>query len=240
MTPPPGFILAIADDSGIASPELMSGSSTESRRAKRYFDRLAPEYNRAFQRLGGVVNRFPRGRTFARRMEILEPLLRGLELEGKTVLDLGCGSGQVSLLAASHGARVHGIDIAPRMLDLARDSAREAGLDDRVEFEEGDILTATLPQADVTLLVGVVEYYRDYEELIGLAGRATRETIVIAHTTRVLYRMALRRVMFALQRASVHFHRAEDLVRAAEAAGFRLEREEREHAFTVLVFRRDG
>ena len=83
------------------------------------------------------------------------------------MLDLGCGSGQVSLLAASLGARVHGIDIAPRMLDLARDSARDAGVDDRVEFEEGDVLTASLPQADVTLLVGVVEYYRDYEELIG-------------------------------------------------------------------------
>jgi 2-polyprenyl-3-methyl-5-hydroxy-6-metoxy-1,4-benzoquinol methylase len=218
----------------------MAGSSSESRRAKRYFDRLAPEYNRAFERLGGIVNRFPRGRTFARRMEVLDGVLRGLELEGKTVLDLGCGSGQVSLLAASFGARVHGIDIAPRMLDLARESARDAGVDDRVEFEEGDVLTASLPQADVTLLVGVVEYYRDYEELIGRAARATRETLVVAHTTRVLYRMALRRIMFALQRASVHFHRADDLVRAAENAGFRVEREEREHAFTVLVLRRHG
>ena len=215
-------------------------AGTESTRAKRYFDRLAPEYNRAFERLGGVVNRFPRGRTFARRMEILESILRGLELEGKTVLDLGCGSGQVSLLAASLGARVHGIDIAPRMLDLARESAREARLDERVEYEEGDVLTAALPEADVTLLVGVIEYYRDYDELIARAARATRETLVVAHTTRVLYRMALRRIMFALQRASVHFHRAEELVQAAEAAGFRLKREEREHAFAVLVLRRDG
>jgi 2-polyprenyl-3-methyl-5-hydroxy-6-metoxy-1,4-benzoquinol methylase len=218
----------------------MAGPGTESSRAKRYFDRLAPEYNRAFERLGGVVNRFLRGRTFARRMEVLESVLRGLELEGKTVLDLGCGSGQVSVLAATLGARVHGIDIAPRMLELARYSVREAGLDDRVEFEEGDVLTASLPEADVTFLVGVVEYYRDYEQLIGRAARATRETIVVAHTTRVLYRMALRRIMFALQRASVHFHRAEDLVLAAEAAGFLLEREERQHAFTVLVLRRNG
>ena len=124
------------------------------------------------------------------------------------------------------------------MLDIARDSAREAGLDDRVEFEEGDVLTATLQQADVTLLVGVVEYYREYEEVIGGCARDARDA-------RGCPRRASStgwRFVGSCSRssASVHFHRAEDLVLAAEAAGFRLEREEREHAFTVLVLRRDG
>ena len=36
------------------------------------------------------------------------------------MLDLGCGTGSLSLLAAERGHRVTGIDSAPRMLELAR------------------------------------------------------------------------------------------------------------------------
>jgi SAM-dependent methyltransferase len=43
------------------------------------------------------------------------------------VLDLGCGTGSLSLLAAERGHHVTGIDRAPRMVDLAR--AKLAGRD---------------------------------------------------------------------------------------------------------------
>ncbi|WP_031486192.1 class I SAM-dependent methyltransferase [Streptomyces bicolor] len=36
------------------------------------------------------------------------------------VLDLGCGTGSVSLLAAEQGHRVTGVDLSPAMVDLAR------------------------------------------------------------------------------------------------------------------------
>ncbi|MCK1818611.1 class I SAM-dependent methyltransferase [Streptomyces sp. XM83C] len=36
------------------------------------------------------------------------------------VLDLGCGTGSLSLLAAERGHRVTGVDLSPRMLDRAR------------------------------------------------------------------------------------------------------------------------
>ncbi|MFI0240734.1 class I SAM-dependent methyltransferase [Streptomyces sp. NPDC016845] len=36
------------------------------------------------------------------------------------LLDLGCGTGSLSLLAAERGHRVTGVDFAPNMLDLAR------------------------------------------------------------------------------------------------------------------------
>jgi SAM-dependent methyltransferase len=43
------------------------------------------------------------------------------------VLDLGCGTGTLSLLAAEQGHRVTGVDLSPAMIDLAR--AKLAGRD---------------------------------------------------------------------------------------------------------------
>ena len=212
-------------------------------RAKEYFDKLAPEYDRAFQKQGrdplnALVNRFFRGRTFVRRMELLEDVLRGLDLGGKSVLDLGCGSGQVSLLAARLGANVHGVDIAPRMLAIARETAARTGLAERAHFVEGDVARAPLEGADVTLLIGVVEYYRDHAALLRRVADSARERLVVGHTSRVFYRMALRRLLFALEGSSLYFHPMTDVIASVEAAGMRLEREVKEHAFSLLVFRR--
>ncbi len=52
------------------------------------------------------------------------------------VLDIGCGTGALSLRAARRGAMVVGIDVNPAMLDIAGAKARESGLADRVEFRE--------------------------------------------------------------------------------------------------------
>ena len=51
-------------------------------------------------------------------------------------LDIGCGTGFLSLELASRGHRVTGIDFAPAMLTLARGKAAEAAAD--IRFEEAD------------------------------------------------------------------------------------------------------
>lgn len=215
----------------------------DSERARSYFDRLAPEYDRAFRSHGrdpvnALVNRFFRGQTFERRMRRLESIFVDVGLAGRSVLDLGCGSGQVSLLAASMGASVVGIDIAPRMLEIARRAASEASLSGRVRFEEGDVATAALPAADVVLLIGVIEYYRDFAGLVRRAAQAAGRTLIVAHTNRVPYRMLLRRLLFAIRGAALYFHPMDEVVTAGEAVGARLARRMADHAFTILVFER--
>ena len=212
--------------------------------ARDYFEKLAPEYDRAFRLQGrgplnAVVNRLFRGRTFVRRMRLLEDLFARLGLQGTSVLDLGCGSGQVSLLAAAMGATVHGIDIAPAMLALAREAAGRAGLADRTRFAEGDVSRDPLPESDVVLLVGVVEYYSDFGSLVARAARAARQTLVIAHANRVLYRMALRHAMARLSGLNLYYHPMHAVAAAGHAEGLRLTEEIREHAFTILVLERE-
>ena len=63
---------------------------------------------------------------------------------GETVLDVGCGTGNLAFPAALTGARVTGLDIAPNLLVTAAANAAEASLD--ISYDEGN--AEALPYAD--------------------------------------------------------------------------------------------
>ncbi|HET7873202.1 MAG TPA: class I SAM-dependent methyltransferase [Terriglobales bacterium] len=76
---------------------------------------------------------------------------------GCCLLDVGCGSGQLALLAARDGVKVTGVDIATNLVERARERAKAAGLTAR--FEEAD--AEDLPFEDgafdfVTSLIGAM------------------------------------------------------------------------------------
>jgi SAM-dependent methyltransferase len=57
------------------------------------------------------------------------------------VIDVGCGCGVLSFVAARLGARrVIGCDLSERAIEIARENAVRLGLEDRVEFRVGDLL----------------------------------------------------------------------------------------------------
>lgn len=55
---------------------------------------------------------------------------------GQHVLDIGCGTGALTLRAAGRGATVKGIDMNAGMLEVAQKRAREAGLEQTTQFSE--------------------------------------------------------------------------------------------------------
>jgi ubiquinone/menaquinone biosynthesis C-methylase UbiE len=55
---------------------------------------------------------------------------------GQRVLDLGCGSGALTLRAARRGAKVKGIDVNAQMLKVSEQRAREAGLSGTIDLVE--------------------------------------------------------------------------------------------------------
>lgn len=56
--------------------------------------------------------------------------------QGANVLDLGCGTGALTLRAAKRGTKVKGIDTNAQMLEIARQRVNEAGLVETVELVE--------------------------------------------------------------------------------------------------------
>ena len=69
------------------------------------------------------------------------------------VYDLGSGDGRIPIIAASEfGARAVGIEIDPALVTQAQAKAREAGVEDRVEFRLGDMYAADVRSATVVTL----------------------------------------------------------------------------------------
>jgi ubiquinone/menaquinone biosynthesis C-methylase UbiE len=66
-------------------------------------------------------------------------------------LDIGCGTGFLSLELATRGHRVTGLDFAPAMLEKARAKAAERGMP--IRFEEADAEALPFPSASFDLSV---------------------------------------------------------------------------------------
>ena len=72
---------------------------------------------------------------------------------GDTVYDLGCGDGRIVIEAARrHGAHGVGIDLDPRRIREARENARRAGVERRVQFRQADLFATDFSPATVLML----------------------------------------------------------------------------------------
>ena len=98
---------------------------------------------------------------------------------GATVLDLGCGSGTDTILAAHQTGptgRVIALDFLPEMLERTAQAARDAGLDN-VETLEAEIEELPLPDASVDVVISN-----------GVVNLSPRKARVLAECARVLRR----------------------------------------------------
>jgi 2-polyprenyl-3-methyl-5-hydroxy-6-metoxy-1,4-benzoquinol methylase len=80
------------------------------------------------------------------------------DVQGKTVLDFGCGTGENVVPLAERGARVIGMDISPDLITLARRRLNDAGLEARLEV--GSAYDTGLPgeSVDVIFCIALIHH----------------------------------------------------------------------------------
>lgn len=151
----------------------MSCCCPHSRSASRCFSWFAGSYRKRFARKG-----FEPSQT---------QLLEGLNQEGyqaQSILEIGSGVGHLHMSLLEQGAsKATGIDLSPRMIEVAQDWAQQRGLSERVSYITGDFmeLQDEIESADITILDKVVCCYPDADGLVHQSLARTRHTYALTY-----------------------------------------------------------
>lgn len=166
----------------------MSHTSYIERRGQleTYFDRTAAD---AWARLTSTapVSRI-RATVRAGRDSMRATLLGFLpgNLDGKRILDAGCGTGAFSIAAAERGADVLAIDLSGTLVELARERLSTHPAASRIDFRVGDMSDPRLGEFDYVVAMDSLIHY-DVADVVpvltGLAAR-TRSSIVFTFAPR--------------------------------------------------------
>lgn len=187
-------------------------------------DEYDEAYYRALSRSYEEANRFSRQR-IENVLTLLPPV------EGKRLVDLGCGMGTFTLEAASRGAEAVGIDFTAAAVREAERIAREHRVPG-ASFVQGDAAVLPLPDASVDVMVAAdFTEHLDDETLRRILSEAGR--VLAPGGALVLYTPSpshllerLRGASFILKPYGSHIglRSADVLAREVERAGLRVRR----------------
>jgi SAM-dependent methyltransferase len=156
--------------------------------------------------------------------------LNAVDFTGKSILEIGCAEGLVSIANVRRGARlVHGIEFRERAVEVARSMAGVLDLADRVKFFVGDIRDSVrvlnqagmLPRYDVVMAMAVLQKVPDQADTLRrILGKCTT-TMVLRLGERGLFRRRLIRTAWSWGRSDpVDIAREEGFSLLWESCGY--------------------
>jgi len=143
--------------------------------AGRQCEDISPAYSRFAQMYDWVMHDVD----YEMWADYILGLIRPARVNGKDLLDLACGTGNVSFAMARRGYRVTGLDLSPEMLDVARKKGQDLVLAPvplpdgtvptikPVEFVQGDMRDFHLGRQFhvITCLYDSINYLRTEDDL---------------------------------------------------------------------------
>lgn len=179
----------------------------------------------------------PIGQLIARTQEqviagFLDPV------EGRTVLDVGTGTGRAAIALARRGARVTGVDASAEMLAVADRRAHEAGVE--VTFSPGDAHALAYDDRsfDAVICLRVLMHTPDWRKSLAELCRVARGRVVFdypALCSAAALQAAARRAAhaFGTQVEAYRVFRSSAVVTALAANGFLLAGEHRQFVLPI-------
>ena len=163
--------------------------------------------------------------------------------EGRTVLDVGTGTGRAAIALARRGARVTGIDASAEMLAVANRRAHDAGVS--VTFLPGDAhgLAFEDRSFDAVICLRVLMHTPDWRKSLAELCRVARDRVVFdypAFWSAAALQAAARRAAHAVG-ARVEAYRVfrnSAVVTVLEANGFRVTGEHRQFVLPIAFHKR--
>lgn len=132
---------------------------TESTQVASYFERIAGDFDSYYEKPGNwfqdLTNRFLRKPRIMKRLKLSLEALDHPEYQ--KILDIGCGSGVLSIPLAERGHAMVGLDFSGPMIAIAQRKANTAHV--TIEFKVGDFMHQKFSGFDACVALGVYEYF---------------------------------------------------------------------------------
>ncbi len=110
--------------------------------------------------------------------QVLLDFISNNGLVGKTVLEIGCGTGFFALETLRRGAySCVGVDLSSAAIHEANEFAKESGLQDRARFEVANAASTHEPASDIVVMDKVLCCYPDADALLKNASDSSRELL---------------------------------------------------------------
>lgn len=166
---------------------MASGSYQQTRqKLTTYFDQTAAA---AWAKLtsDAPVGRI-RATVRAGRDEMRDRLLSWMpdDLNGKRVLDAGCGTGALAVIAAARGAEVVAVDVSPTLIELASERTPAISGQGSIDFRVGDMLDPAHGEFDYVVAMDSLIHYEaaDITSTLAAIAARTRRALVFTFAPR--------------------------------------------------------
>ena len=186
-----------------------------SRRAED-FDALYSGRRNGASRLWDQLTRRNIGDRFRFTLRAVGPV------DGKRILDVGCGSGRYCVeLAASGETEVVGVDVAPGMLNIAEQLAAQRGVRSRCKFVRTDILDYEAAEPfDDTVAMGFFDYVPEPRSVLSHLRALTCGRLVASFPCRLSVRAPFRKLWLRARGCYVRLYGRSEVEALCVSAGF--------------------
>jgi len=209
--------------------ERPTGNSQQNEGVRRFFSGFASQWDSLY---GGKRNLFLRAFDHTFRRDVYERYQLtfdrlGTDLQGSSVLDVGCASGIYCFEAARRGARkVVGLDMADGMISLAQAASRDHNVEGVCEFIASEFPVCGGPAAvlrpfDYGIVMGVMDYVFDADTFLAALRPLILRRAVLSFPGQHWLRAPLRRYRYQLLgRCDIHNYAEVEIRAGCAKAGF--------------------
>lgn len=130
----------------------------------------------------------------------------------KTILDVGCGSGRISIALAELGARITGIDYSLQMIELANEYLKKYEIENNTKLNIKFIYSNFIQnynsaeKFDVSLALGVTDYIQNPIPLLLKMKDLSKEKLIVSYPAKFTFQMPLRKIWLWTKKCPVYFY----------------------------------
>lgn len=181
--------------------------------------------------------------TYQKKLAITQKYFR----PDSAVLEFGCGTGSTAIIHAPHAKSIVALDISDKMLEIAEQKARDAGIEN-ILFQQGTLVTANLADEsyDAVLGLNILHLLEDLDAtlarvhgLLKPGGVFVSSTVLIGDIN-FLLRLVIPPMQMLGLAPYVNRFGKQVLVDKLIDAGFSIEREWQPGKATIFIVARKG